>query len=72
MAADPPTRQVVIEFECRGCEFTEFRVEGEWAADGLTESKFDGIDLAEDWYDYDEKTGEEVYVKEVRWAIRRA
>lgn len=72
MAASPPTKQVIIEFECRGCEFTEFRVEGEWIADGLTESKFDSINLAEDWYDYDEKTSEEVSVKEVGWAIRRA
>ncbi|PUU74212.1 hypothetical protein B9Z19DRAFT_471874 [Tuber borchii] len=72
MAASPPTKQVIIEFECRGCEFTEFRVEGEWIADGLTESKFDSINLAEDWYDYDEKTSEEVCVKEVGWVIRRA
>ncbi|PWW74633.1 DUF866-domain-containing protein [Tuber magnatum] len=75
-AASPPTKQVIIEFECRGCELTEFRVSGKWGAEGISEgasrSRFDEVDLTEDWYDYDEKTGEEVSVKEVRWVIRRA
>ncbi|RPA90319.1 DUF866-domain-containing protein [Choiromyces venosus 120613-1] len=72
-AASPPTKQVLIEFECRGCEFVNFRVSGEWVAEGAESgSVFTGVDLSEDWYDYDEKTGEEVCVKEVGWVIRRA
>jgi len=34
---------------------------------------FTGIDLSEgDWYDYDEKAGEEVGIKDIKWEIRRA
>ncbi|KAG0639671.1 hypothetical protein HOY80DRAFT_885985 [Tuber brumale] len=72
IAASPPTKQVVVEFECRGCELTEFRVSAEWVANGVSGSVFDEVDLTEDWYGYDEKTGEEVSVKEVGWVIRRA
>ncbi|KAL8702920.1 MAG: hypothetical protein Q9201_003900 [Fulgogasparrea decipioides] len=72
--ASPPTRQTIIEFDCRGLEFTEFQATGEWLAKGLeTATKFSGIDLQEgEWFDYDEKAGEEVSIKDVRWEIRRA
>jgi hypothetical protein len=48
--------------------------QGEWLATGVDSgTKFSGIDLSEsEWYDYDEKAGEEVSVKDVKWAIRRA
>ncbi|EPE25620.1 hypothetical protein GLAREA_01532 [Glarea lozoyensis ATCC 20868] len=53
----PPTRQKVIEFDCRGLEFTEFKPEGDWLATGVdSNTKFTAIDLTEgDWFDYDEK-----------------
>lgn len=36
-------------------------------------TKFDAIDLTEgDWYDYDEKAGDEVSIKEMKWEIKRA
>ncbi len=36
-------------------------------------TKFSGIDLLEgEWFDYDEKAGEEVSIKDVKWEIRRA
>lgn len=36
-------------------------------------TKFAAIDLTEgDWFDYDEKAGEEVSIKDVKWEIRRA
>ena len=47
---------------------------GEWLAEG-TESgtKFTGIELTDgEWYDYDEKAGEEVSVQNLAWEIRRA
>ncbi|EHK98992.1 putative UPF0587 protein C2D10.03c [Glarea lozoyensis 74030] len=58
----PPTRQKVIEFDCRGLEFTEFKPEGDWLATGVdSNTKFTAIDLTEgDWFDYDEKAGDEV------------
>ncbi|OAX83757.1 hypothetical protein ACJ72_01872 [Emergomyces africanus] len=66
--------QKVIEFDCRGLEFTEFKADGEWEAKGAESSTaFSGVDLSDgEWYDYDEKAGEEVSIKDVSWEIRRA
>lgn len=33
---------------------------------------FTGIDLVEDWYEYDEKAAAEVSIKEIKWEIIRA
>ncbi|EFR01874.1 DUF866 domain-containing protein [Nannizzia gypsea CBS 118893] len=66
--------QKIIEFDCRGLEFTEFKADGKWEAKG-TESgtKFSDISLEEgEWYDFDEKQGEEVSITEISWEIRRA
>ena len=48
--------------------------QGEWKADGIeSATKFAAIDLQEgEWYDYDEKTSEEVSIEDVKWSIRRA
>ncbi|KAF7562403.1 hypothetical protein G7046_g1760 [Stylonectria norvegica] len=72
--AEPPKQQRILEFDCRGLEFVEFKPEGDWLADGLeTTTKFKEIDLADgEWYDYDEKANEEVSIKEIKWEIRRA
>ncbi|KAA6406756.1 MAG: DUF866 domain-containing [Lasallia pustulata] len=72
--ASPPKRQNIIEFDCRGLEFTDFKADGEWAAKGLeSPTTFSGIDLQEgEWFDYDEKAGEEVSIKDLKWEIRRA
>lgn len=36
-------------------------------------TKFSGIDLQEgEWFDYDEKAGEEVSIKDIKWEITRA
>jgi hypothetical protein len=90
--SDPPKTVNILEFDCRGLEFTEFKAEvgppesprstahiltrgkGEFLATGIeTGTKFAAIDLAEDeWFDYDEKAGEEVSITGVKWEIRRA
>ncbi|KAL5332398.1 hypothetical protein BJX70DRAFT_404651 [Aspergillus crustosus] len=64
----------VIDLECRGLEFTEFKPDGDWEAKGVDSSTaFTGIDLSEgEWYDYDEKAGDEVAVKEIKWELGRA
>jgi hypothetical protein len=48
--------------------------QGEWLADGIdSATKFEGIELQEgEWFDYDEKAGDEVSIKELRWNIKRA
>jgi hypothetical protein len=55
-------------------EFTEFKAEGEFLATGTDSgTKFSGIELPDgEWYDYDEKAGEEVSITGVEWEIRRA
>ena len=36
-------------------------------------TKFSGVELQEgEWFDYDEKVGEEVSVKDIKWEIMRA
>ncbi|CBF79730.1 CXXC motif containing zinc binding protein [Aspergillus nidulans FGSC A4] len=66
--------QKIIDLECRGLEFTEFKPDGEWEAVGVESSTpFKGIDLSEgEWYDYDEKAGDEVAIKEIKWELGRA
>ncbi|KAJ2902136.1 DUF866 domain-containing protein [Zalerion maritima] len=72
--AEPPKKVKIIELDCRGLEFTEFKPEGEWLAQGTDSgTKFTGIELTDgEWFDYDEKAGDEVSIKEVEWDIRRA
>ncbi|KAK8156199.1 hypothetical protein IWX90DRAFT_434347 [Phyllosticta citrichinensis] len=72
--SSPPKRQQIVTFDCRGLEFVEFKPDGEWSATGVESgTKFDSIDLSEgEWFDYDEKAGEEVSIKELKWDIVRA
>lgn len=70
----PPKWQNILEFECRGCEFVDFSPDGDWLVEGAESgTKFKDIDLSEgEWFEYDEKTGEEVLIKDIKWEIRRA
>ncbi|EME78272.1 uncharacterized protein MYCFIDRAFT_64290 [Pseudocercospora fijiensis CIRAD86] len=70
----PAKLQNILTFDCRGLEFVEFKADGEWNAIGIESgTKFSGIDLTEgEWFDYDEKAGEEVSIKDIKWEIRRA
>ncbi|KAF2495980.1 DUF866-domain-containing protein [Lophium mytilinum] len=72
--SSPPKIQNIIEFDCRGLEFVEFKADGDWLATGLeSNTKFTAIDLSEgDWYDYDEKANDEVSIKDLKWQVRRA
>ncbi|KAJ4372845.1 hypothetical protein N0V83_003136 [Neocucurbitaria cava] len=72
--SDPPKTVNILEFDCRGLEFTEFKAEGLFNATGAESgTKFSGIELHEgEWFDYDEKAGEEVSITGIQWEIRRA
>ncbi|KAL6702614.1 hypothetical protein ACN47E_001314 [Coniothyrium glycines] len=72
--SDPPKLVNILEFDCRGLEFTDFKAEGEFVAKGADSvTKFSGIDLSEgEWFDYDEKAGQEVSITGIHWEIRRA
>ncbi|KAJ4306984.1 hypothetical protein N0V88_000358 [Collariella sp. IMI 366227] len=71
---EPPKAQKILFFDCRGLEFTEFIPEGEFLVDGLeSNTKFDAVELTEgEWFDYDEKAGEEVSIKDLKWEVVRA
>ncbi|KAF2706532.1 hypothetical protein K504DRAFT_504659 [Pleomassaria siparia CBS 279.74] len=71
---EPAKTQNILEFDCRGLEFVEFKAEGEFLAKGLeTTTKFSAIDLTDgEWFDYDEKAGEEVSITNIKWEIRRS
>jgi Eukaryotic protein of unknown function (DUF866) len=71
--SSPPKRINVIELDCRGLEFVEFKPDGEWLAEGAESgTKFTAIELSEgEWYDYDEKASSEVTIKDLKWEIRR-
>lgn len=57
------------------CE-TDWLIKGEWEVKGAdTATTWGGIDFVEgegEWYDYDEKTGEEVSIKDITWTIGRS
>ncbi|KAI9679530.1 MAG: hypothetical protein M1817_005552 [Caeruleum heppii] len=57
----PPTKQKILEFDCRGLEFTEFKCDGEWLVTGIeSNTAFSGITLEDgEWFEYDEKAGGE-------------
>ncbi|KAI0479465.1 DUF866-domain-containing protein [Xylariaceae sp. FL0804] len=71
---EPPSQQTIIEFDCRGLEFTAFSPDGSWLAEGLESgTKFEDIELTDgEWFDYDEKANEEVSIKEMKWDMKRA
>lgn len=53
---------------------TRYCQKGEFKAKGIeSNTPFAAIDLSEgEWYDYDDKAGEEVSIKDIKWEIRRA
>lgn len=48
--------------------------QGDWKAAGLESgTKFTSIDLTEgEWFEYDEKSSEEVSIKDIKFDIKRA
>jgi hypothetical protein len=49
-------------------------LKGEWLAEGIdSNTKFTAIELVDgEWFDYDEKAGDEVSIRDLTWEIRRA
>ena len=89
--SSPPKAQKVIDFDCRGLEFIDFKPEvrlisyacmcatltwlqGDWLVTGTDSgTKFEAINFEEgDWYEYDEKAGDEVSIKDLKWEIKKA
>ena len=51
----------------------DYSLQGDWLVDGAeSRTKFTAVDLTDsEWFDYDEKPGEEVSIKDITWEIRR-
>lgn len=64
----------LLEIDARGIDFVEFIPEGRWQCVGEElGTKFEEVDLEDaEWYDYDDKQGDEVSVTEVQFDILRA
>lgn len=64
----------ILEIDARGVDFNEFIAEGKFACVGKESgTKFSEVDLSDgEWYDYDEKAGEEVSITDVQWSIARS
>lgn len=62
-----------MEFRNTGLSLLS-NLQGDWVAKGLdSTTRFSAVDLQEgEWFDYDEKTGEEVSIKDIEWEITRA
>lgn len=63
-----------LEIDARGVDFLEFIPDGYFECVGTnSNTKFTEIDLTEgEWYDYDDKEGEEVSIVETRWDVSRS
>ena len=63
-----------FDFSSAASTTADKSIQGEWKAKGLeSPTLFSGVDLQEgEWYDFDEKAGEEVSIKDLKWEVRRA
>lgn len=62
----------LLSIDARGVEFKLFIPEGKFMAKGVKGTEFDFELEDAEWYDYDDKTGEEVSVTEVEWRVERS
>lgn len=63
----------ILTIDARGIDFMEFIPEGEFQCKGEeTGTLFKEVELADgEWYDYDDKGGNEVSITDVKWTITR-
>jgi hypothetical protein len=64
---------VVVEIDVRGAEPTELLFDDRWTATGAGESEtpFEGVDLSEEFADYDEKAEVPVTIADVVSSFKR-
>ncbi|KAL7269391.1 hypothetical protein RUND412_007948 [Rhizina undulata] len=73
-ATSPAKAASILTLECRGCDLVSFHADGEWGAKNEESgTEFTDIDLSSgEWYEYDEKAGCEVSIKDVNFEIKKA
>lgn len=59
----------MADIDTRGLDIVEFKPDGKFQCQGTDSgTKFEEVDLEDnEWFDYDEKAGQEVSVTEVQW-----
>ncbi|KAJ3085369.1 hypothetical protein HK102_000068 [Quaeritorhiza haematococci] len=69
-ADDAPRFKSLVVLECRGLEPVEWIPGEDFEAEGVDSgTKFDEIDLSDDWAEYDEKAGQSVGISELESKI---
>ncbi|CDO54053.1 hypothetical protein DV113_004039 [Geotrichum candidum] len=63
----------LLDIDSRGIDFVSFIPDGKFKCQGAeSNTKFDEVDLEDnEWYDYDEKAGDEVSITNVQWEITK-
>lgn len=63
----------MLEIDARGMDFRKFFLDGPFICDAVDSNEvFQGIDFDDgEWYDYDEKAGQEVSVTDFLWELTR-
>jgi hypothetical protein len=63
----------VLKLECRGWDIVQWHPRDGWTADALeSQSKWENIDLSDEWCEYDEKSEAPVGISDVSTSIQRA
>jgi hypothetical protein len=62
----------LAELDCRGLEPVEYEPRGDFTVVATSGSRFERVDLSEDWVEYDEKSGESLSITEIETRIERA
>jgi hypothetical protein len=67
---EPSEWQTLAVVECRGCTVVSWALQGmEWVAKNEN-TEFDPTELDDDFYDFDEKTDNEVSITEIRTRVK--
>mmetsp|Transcript_8134 Transcript_8134/g.27036 ORF Transcript_8134/g.27036 Transcript_8134/m.27036 type:complete len:162 (-) Transcript_8134:49-534(-) len=69
--ADDGSKMVpVIAFDCRGLEPTAWYPESGYTIESTSGTKFEDVDLSDEWCDYDEKLKESLSISKVNYEFK--
>lgn len=63
----------LLDIDSRGIDFVSFKADGKFQCKGEeSNTKFEEVDLEEgEWFDYDEKAGDEVSITNIEWGFSK-
>ena len=62
---------IVVQLDMRGAEPVELRLDDQWEVEGTSGTVFQGVDISESWYDYDEAAGSAISIGGVSITFHR-